>query len=270
MSLITALAPLGAKHQLAFTLAYSEDQATVTVTAIVKPNEGTKGEPRHIQFVGPLADVEKEIAEKLPAGALAIASHANTLADIEAQLKKEEQEARDKAKPKPAAPAEKKSEPAKPAAAGKAAPKATAPTTKSNESTAALYGVPVSALSSPLAQQWVELKKKLSVDTLILLRLGDFYEAFGDDAKIATKILNITLTERNGLPMAGIPFHAIDKTAEQLVAAKVLVAIVDGEKTTVLPATAPATAPAPDAAPARTPAEAAILALGAAGDDVDL
>jgi len=61
-------------------------------------------------------------------------------------------------------------------------------------------------------QQYLELKGQAG-DALLLFRMGDFYELFGDDAVVASKILDITLTSRdknkpNPLPMAGVPHHS--------------------------------------------------------------
>jgi DNA mismatch repair protein MutS len=58
-----------------------------------------------------------------------------------------------------------------------------------------------------LRQYW-EFRTKLPADTLLLFRLGDFYELFFDDAVQGSRLLGLTLTQRNGHPMAGIPHHA--------------------------------------------------------------
>ncbi len=61
-------------------------------------------------------------------------------------------------------------------------------------------------------KQYYEIKKKYS-DMILFYRVGDFYETFGDDARIVSKELNIVLTSRNkekeNIPMAGIPYHAL-------------------------------------------------------------
>lgn len=61
---------------------------------------------------------------------------------------------------------------------------------------------------TPMMQQYLEIRKKLPVGTLLFFRLGDFYELFFEDAERASRILGLTLTHRSGNPMAGIPFHA--------------------------------------------------------------
>jgi DNA mismatch repair protein MutS len=59
---------------------------------------------------------------------------------------------------------------------------------------------------SPMMQQWHALKAKQK-EAVLLFRLGDFYEAFYDDAKILSDVLDITLTKRQEVPMSGIPYH---------------------------------------------------------------
>lgn len=63
---------------------------------------------------------------------------------------------------------------------------------------------------TPMMQQYYDIKAKLDSETLLLFRLGDFYEMFHEDAEIGAKLLGITLTKRNGTPMAGIPYHAAE------------------------------------------------------------
>ncbi|MDD3178078.1 MAG: DNA mismatch repair protein MutS [Candidatus ainarchaeum sp.] len=73
---------------------------------------------------------------------------------------------------------------------------------------------------TPMMKQYVETKKKYP-EGILLFRAGDFYEMFFDDAKEASRILNITLTKRGkGLteaPLAGIPYHSIDPYISKLV-----------------------------------------------------
>lgn len=81
-----------------------------------------------------------------------------------------------------------------------------------------------------MMQQYNDLKSK-NPDTILLFRLGDFYEAFNEDAKDIAKILNITLTGRgkgeNRQPMAGIPHHALKNYLKKLVLAGRKVAIAE-------------------------------------------
>lgn len=74
---------------------------------------------------------------------------------------------------------------------------------------------------TPMMKQYMETKKEYS-DCILFYRLGDFYEMFFEDAEIASKVLEITLTGKScGLdyraPMCGIPFHAVDSYLTKLV-----------------------------------------------------
>ncbi len=80
---------------------------------------------------------------------------------------------------------------------------------------------------TPMMQQYFEVRRGLPRDTLLLFRLGDFYEMFFEDAQDAARILGITLTKRGETPMAGIPFHAADNYVGKLLAAGKKVAICD-------------------------------------------
>ena len=62
---------------------------------------------------------------------------------------------------------------------------------------------------TPLMEQYLRIKEQYK-DSILLFRLGDFYEAFFEDAKIVSKVLNIVLTRRQDAPMAGIPYHALN------------------------------------------------------------
>src|SRR6266566_3572176 len=61
---------------------------------------------------------------------------------------------------------------------------------------------------TPMMQQYRRLRTSIPADTLLLFRLGDFYELFFEDAKEASGLLNVALTKRNGVPMCGVPYHA--------------------------------------------------------------
>jgi DNA mismatch repair protein MutS len=62
---------------------------------------------------------------------------------------------------------------------------------------------------------------------LLLFRLGDFYEAFHEDAAVAARTLDITLTARQKIPMAGVPHHALEVYLARLVRAGLKIAICD-------------------------------------------
>nr|WP_237729681.1 hypothetical protein [Petrotoga sp. 8T1HF07.NaAc.6.1] len=62
---------------------------------------------------------------------------------------------------------------------------------------------------TPMIKQYLKIKEEYK-DSILLFRLGDFYETFFEDAKKVSEILQIVLTKRNGNPMAGIPYHALN------------------------------------------------------------
>ncbi len=85
---------------------------------------------------------------------------------------------------------------------------------------------------TPMLRQYLEIKEQHR-DAILFYRLGDFYEMFFEDAEIASKILNITLTSRNNkgdsgrIPMCGIPYHAADTYLAKLIKAGRRVAICE-------------------------------------------
>ena len=83
---------------------------------------------------------------------------------------------------------------------------------------------------TPMLQQYFEVKRTLAPGTLLLFRLGDFYELFFEDAALASRLLGLTLTKRQETPMAGIPFHAADAYVGKLLAAGRKVAICDQQE----------------------------------------
>lgn len=83
---------------------------------------------------------------------------------------------------------------------------------------------------SPLMQTYRRVKQS-APDTLLLVRLGDFYEAFWDDATVISKVLTIAHTKRNDVPMAGIPYHCLDKWTAVLRGAGHKVNVIEDWKT---------------------------------------
>ena len=74
---------------------------------------------------------------------------------------------------------------------------------------------------TPLMRQYLGIKRDYP-DMLLFFRMGDFYEMFYEDAKRAAQLLNITLTKRgasagHSIPMAGVPYHAIDQYLSRLI-----------------------------------------------------
>jgi DNA mismatch repair protein MutS len=83
---------------------------------------------------------------------------------------------------------------------------------------------------TPMMQQYAEVKRGLPPGTLLLFRLGDFFEMFNEDAAAASRLLGLTLTRRQDVPMAGIPHHALDNYVNRLLAAGRKVAICDQQE----------------------------------------
>src|SRR4051812_18370814 len=80
---------------------------------------------------------------------------------------------------------------------------------------------------TPMMQQYQRLRASVPPDTLLLFRLGDFYELFFDDAKEASGLLNLALTHRNSVPMCGMPYHAAQGYIAKLIQAGHRVAVCD-------------------------------------------
>lgn len=84
---------------------------------------------------------------------------------------------------------------------------------------------------TPMMQQYLAVKKQYS-DTILFFRLGDFYEMFLDDALLASRVLEITLTGRDAgmkekVPMCGVPYHAAESYISKLVGKGYKVAICE-------------------------------------------
>jgi DNA mismatch repair protein MutS len=83
---------------------------------------------------------------------------------------------------------------------------------------------------TPMMRQYQEWKRRYP-DYLLLFRLGDFYEAFHEDASVAARTLDIALTSRQkgegAIPMAGVPHHAVDTYIARLIRAGLKVAVCD-------------------------------------------
>src|SRR5450756_1345836 len=85
--------------------------------------------------------------------------------------------------------------------------------------------------STPLMRQYHAIKQQ-APNALLMFRLGDFYELFYDDAVIAARELEITLTSRNKekgepIPMCGVPFHAAENYLSRLIQKGYRVALCD-------------------------------------------
>src|ERR1700689_5927962 len=89
----------------------------------------------------------------------------------------------------------------------------------------------MSEASTPLMRQYQSIKKRYP-HALVLFRLGDFYELFHEDAIVASRELQITLTSRNRekgepIPMCGVPYHAAENYIARLIQKGYRVAICD-------------------------------------------
>ncbi len=84
---------------------------------------------------------------------------------------------------------------------------------------------------TPMMKQYLEIKSR-HPDSILLYRMGDFYELFNEDAITASKILGLTLTARNHggtdkTPLAGFPYHAVERYMPKLIGAGLKVAICE-------------------------------------------
>ncbi len=75
---------------------------------------------------------------------------------------------------------------------------------------------------TPMLKQYFEIKKEYP-DAILFFRMGDFYEMFFDDARVAAPILEVVLTSRNknkgdAVPLCGVPYHAMENYAAKLLA----------------------------------------------------
>ncbi len=86
---------------------------------------------------------------------------------------------------------------------------------------------------TPAMAQYARMKDQHK-DAILFFRMGDFYETFGDDAKLISSVLGITLTARNSgsggaekTPLAGVPYHAVEKYIAELVGSGYKVAVCE-------------------------------------------
>src|SRR5512142_758153 len=88
------------------------------------------------------------------------------------------------------------------------------------------------ATATPAMRQYLDAKRQHR-DAIVFFRMGDFYEMFYEDALVAARALDLTLTSRskdaggNGIPMCGVPFHAMDGYLAKLVKKGFRVAICE-------------------------------------------
>ena len=86
-------------------------------------------------------------------------------------------------------------------------------------------------MTTPMRCQYLAIKKQYP-DIILLFRLGDFYETFDDDARIVSSVCDVVLTSRpvgadQRVPLAGVPYHAVDGYIAKLINAGYKVAIAE-------------------------------------------
>jgi len=84
---------------------------------------------------------------------------------------------------------------------------------------------------TPAMRQYLEFKKKYP-DAILFFRMGDFYETFYEDAETCSRVLGLVLTSRNKgsdnpVPLAGLPFHAVDGYLKKMIQAGYKVAVCE-------------------------------------------
>jgi len=83
---------------------------------------------------------------------------------------------------------------------------------------------------TPAMKQFHHFKEKYP-DAILFFRMGDFYETFYEDAQVCSRVLGITLTSRskgeNPIPLAGVPFHAVDGYLKKMIQAGYKVAVCE-------------------------------------------
>lgn len=80
--------------------------------------------------------------------------------------------------------------------------------------------------ATPMMVQWHQCREKAK-GALLLFRMGDFYEAFYDDAVVLARALELTLTKRQDIPMSGIPHHAFQNYIDRLLSQGIKVAVAE-------------------------------------------
>ena len=80
---------------------------------------------------------------------------------------------------------------------------------------------------TPMMRQYLAIKREVPAGAIVMFRLGDFYEMFGEDAVIASPILGATLTHRGDQPMCGVPYHALNSYLAKLIRAGKTAALCD-------------------------------------------
>ena len=85
----------------------------------------------------------------------------------------------------------------------------------------------MAAEATPMMRQYFAIKREVPPGAIVMFRLGDFYEMFGEDAIVASPILGATLTHRGDMPMCGVPYHALNSYLAKLIRAGKTAALCD-------------------------------------------
>ena len=80
---------------------------------------------------------------------------------------------------------------------------------------------------TPMMRQYLRIKSEIPKGAILMFRLGDFYEMFGEDAIMASPVLGATLTHRGNTPMCGVPYHALNNYLAKLIRAGMTAALCD-------------------------------------------
>ena len=80
---------------------------------------------------------------------------------------------------------------------------------------------------TPMMRQYLAIKREVPPGAIVMFRLGDFYELFGEDAIVAAPIMGATLTRRGNQPMCGVPHHALNSYLAKLIRAGKTAALCD-------------------------------------------
>ena len=80
---------------------------------------------------------------------------------------------------------------------------------------------------TPMMRQYLAIKREVPAGAIVMFRVGDFYEMFGEDAIVAAPILGATLTHRGDQPMCGVPYHALNSYLAKLIRAGKTAALCD-------------------------------------------
>ena len=80
---------------------------------------------------------------------------------------------------------------------------------------------------TPMMRQYRRTKEELDADTILFFRMGDFYEMFFEDAHQAAPILGVAITKRAGVPMCGVPYHALDSYLAKVIRAGLKAAVCE-------------------------------------------